>query len=85
MTPGLGDEEGDRRMLANCKVVNRFLAFDGPITMERLGEIALVWRLNWWQDDDKIGDRDQSEKLERAMWQAIEQLMCVKPQGGVDV
>ena len=84
MVQGLGDDEGDRVMRENCKVVDRFLGYDGPITIERLGEIALVWRLNWWQDDDKIGDGSQSVKLERALWQAIEKLTGVKPQGGVD-
>jgi hypothetical protein len=81
MTTDLGDEEGDRHMRENGKVVDRFLAFDGPTTMERLGEIALIWRLNGWEDSDK---GDQSEKLERALWQAIEELTGVKPQGGLN-
>ena len=55
--------------------LDRFLA--EPVTSaQRVGEIAVLWRLEWWSGDHKIGEPGDP-KLERALWKAIEAMSGV--------
>jgi hypothetical protein len=74
------DEDADQAMERYEVARDRFLA--EPVTSgQRVGEIAVLWRLEWWSGDHKIGEPGDP-KLERALWKAVEALSGVAlPEG----
>ena len=70
---GLGDEVLYRLDEEFAEAIDRFLDKSAPASLQRLGEAAVLWRLDCWDGDEKV-DEPTDPGLERAIWTMIEEL-----------
>jgi hypothetical protein len=72
---GVSDDDADRMMELYDAACDRLMA--NEVSWQHVGELAAIWRMTWWQDDEKTGD-PKNPDIERALWKAIEKLTGIE-------